>query len=166
MSGKNNQSKPAQQQAQPTSENKDESKQVLDQQGQQQLQEAAEPTAPEPETKQILLLGGFELAVRLGDLVKSDNTVDITPLATKVVAAIEAGEVPVFMQDLAQRLPVKAVEVYLKEVLRQGVDPSTVEFVIADPATDGTLKTLNFMRAIQGLAPTYFYPRFDAPAGE
>lgn len=40
----------------------------------------------------------------------------------------------------------------------QKLDLANVLFTVADPLTDSTLKSINFMRSMQGLVPTYFYP--------
>lgn len=115
----------------------------------------------------ILLVGGFEVSVRLSELL-TEAGVDFTVLETTYTEAFRAAveedpaSVPMELPMDAGNLPFTAIKRYIEEAKAQGLDLANVAFVIADPAKDSTLQSINFMRSMIGQAPTYFYPRLHA----
>jgi len=101
----------------------------------------------------------FELAFPLDHL--ADN---ITEGLLAIQTALDARRAPegvVFPEALVGfQFPLTVLERYIQAVLLQERRLEEVELVIADPATDPHLKTLNFSRYLQGLDPTHFYLRF------
>lgn len=136
------------------------SKEVADDQKEDSTAGTPVPPTPleEPEAPaDTLLIGGsFRLSVLLSKFLDEEG---VSALTTLVRDAFNAGEVPLHMQVLLQTVPTQAAARYLNEAKRLGVDPDSIEFVIADPEQDSSLKSINFMRGMQGLSPTYFYPR-------
>lgn len=109
--------------------------------------------------REILLVTGFELSFPLDGL--ADN---ITEGLLAVQTALDnhvAPEGQAFPEELVGfQFPLAVLERYIQGVLHQNTRLEDVELVIADPATDPVLKTLNFQRLLQGLPPTHFYLRF------
>lgn len=109
--------------------------------------------------KDILLIGGFELAFPLDHL--ADN---ITEGLLAIQTALDERRVPegiVFPEALVGfQFPLTVLERYIQATLLQERRLEEVELVFADPAIDSHLKTLNFSRYLQGLEPTHFYLRF------
>lgn len=109
--------------------------------------------------KDILLVGGFELAFPLDHL--ADN---ITEGLLAIQTALDERRVPegvVFPEALIGfQFPLTVLERYIQATLLQERRLEEVELVFADPTLDSHLKTLNFSRYLQGLDPTHFYLRF------
>lgn len=109
--------------------------------------------------REIILVTGFELAFPLDGLAD-----DITQGLLAVQTALDTRSAPegqTFPEALVGfQFPLTVLERYIQGVLHQGTRLEDVELVIADPATDTTLKTLNFTRLLQGLEATHFYLRF------
>lgn len=119
----------------------------------------------------ILLVGGFEVGVRLAELLTEED-INVQVLESRydeAYAAFTAETPDAFPAELpasSATLPMNAVRRYIDEVKAQGLDPEHVEFVIADPHKDPVLKSLNFLRSIAGQVPTFFYPRIGTPIEE
>jgi hypothetical protein len=107
----------------------------------------------------IVLVTGFELAFPLDALAD-----DITQGLLAVQNALDTRSAPegqTFPEALVGfQFPLTVLERYIQGVLHQGVRLEDVELVIADAEADSHLKTLNFSRLLQGLAPTHVYLRF------
>lgn len=125
--------------------------------GAQQPNEAPTPAEPAVQATGVLLLGGWELSFRFADLL-TDAGVDVTIVDSALQAAKDAGELPAALMDVV--IPHVSLQRYAAEIAVAGYDPELVSFVVADPAVDPTLRSLNFMRRMQGLGMTHFYPRF------
>lgn len=124
------------------------------------LAEHFKTEAPDTHTpKDILLVGGFELAFPLDHL--ADN---ITEGLLAIQTALDERRVPegvVFPEALIGfQFPLTVLERYIQATLLQERRLEEVELVFADPTLDSHLKTLNFSRYLQGLDPTHFYLRF------
>lgn len=99
---------------------------------------------------------GFELAQNLGVLAEGIDIAYDNIAALLANADQEAGLPDVLLEF---QLPKGVIERYIAHANEQELVLETLELVIADPATDRTLKAINFQRAMQGLKPTEFYLR-------
>lgn len=91
--------------------------------------------------------------------------VDIQPLIDALRGEIEVLGAPAglpSLEDLTVSLP-PIVARYADFARNQKIDLENIVFTVADPATDESLKTINFMRSIQGLGPTFIYPVILTP---
>lgn len=137
-------------------------KPVIEQPNDQPGDKLADPAAAGADAK-ILVGGGWELSFRFSELLTAEG-VDVTIVDNAMAEAKAAGELPESLQDVV--IPHKSLQRYAAEIAVSGIDPNLVEFVVADPTVDPTLKTLNFMRKLQGHGITHFYPRFYAVVEE
>lgn len=93
------------------------------------------------------------------------GTVDIQPLVAALLAEVEILGLPQgipLIEELSVSLPA-VIGRYGDWAKQQQIELENVLFTVADPETDSTLKTVNFLRAMQGLGPTYIYPDILTP---
>ena len=101
----------------------------------------------------------FELAFDLGSLAENlDYGLLTVQKAIDERVAPEGVEFPEWLVGYV--LNGKVLERYVAGVNAKNIPLDEVELVIADPATDPTLKALNFSRYLQGLTDTHLYLRF------
>mgnify|MGYP001024771440 CR=1 FL=1 len=89
-----------------------------------------------------------------------DGVVSVQPLIdslTELLVDLPLPDGVPTPEELAVSL-VGPVTRYIEQAKFQEADLDSIQFVIADPATDRILKSINFMRSMQGLGPTYIYP--------
>lgn len=108
----------------------------------------------------------WRASVSLFDLVV-DAVVTLDPLIEAVSREIEDYGLPVGLENVqAQVVSLEPViKRYIDLAFFKKLDLKTVMVVVADPSKDYTLRTLNFLRELQGLPETFFYPEYwdEAP---
>lgn len=113
------------------------------------------------ETGSEALSALFHVSLPLSELALLGE-VDVKPLLDLVKEQVEElghPELLPTLEVLEGALP-SVVRRYVEQANKSGILLEDVRFVIADPATDVFLKSINFLRSIQAFPPTSFYPDF------
>lgn len=123
------------------------------------------PDAPAPdEGAEAPVKEMFRVGLPLSVLIVGGD-VDIKPLLEALGAEIEVLGAPAglpSLEELATSLPT-IVARYADNAKNKALSLEDIVFTVADPATDATLRTINFMRSIQGLGQTHIYPDILSP---
>lgn len=165
MSKPNNNPKPTQPESSPSElEKKEETKPETttspaeDGENKEAIEDVAKPEAGS-EKKVLLVGGGWELAFRIADLIDGDK-INVELIENQILTHKYHKTIPEALVDAS--VPHGAIVNYVRQILADKIDPTTVWFVVADPAVDETLKSINLMRRMISQPPTFFYPSFDA----
>lgn len=125
-------------------------------------------TEESPTAGEVALDNGyFRVSQPLAVLIVGGG-VDVRSLIEALRAEVDVMGLPEgipLIEELEVSLPV-LVQRYADFAKQQQLDLENVLFTVGDPATDPTLKTVNFLRAMQGLGQTFIYPDVLTPEVE
>lgn len=120
--------------------------------------QGAEPLEPtDGDEPNVEASSYFAIAVSLADLATAKGEANPAPLYDLLAGARTEGAVP---EGFPEALVLEqAIARYIAQANTAGIPLEQIDVVVADPAADPVLKALNFMRALQGLGETVFYPQ-------